>query len=222
MVNNKFVYEDALKGEGKNYVFKYMNAEKYINRPLGSLIVRAVYKTRITPNHLTYSAFLISIPGMVFIALGGYLNVIIGGILIYLSVVIDVADGMLARSRGSGSIFGKYLDLFLDRISDFLILLALVINRFRMTGNKDWLIFGLFVLSLYMLQIILFYIKNLYLGRDTGTSGDARGLVGLVLLVLALFNRVDILLYFSALEVAIVVPYRLINFIYLGMKKERP
>ncbi|MCK4888617.1 MAG: CDP-alcohol phosphatidyltransferase family protein, partial [Candidatus Aminicenantes bacterium] len=147
---------------------------------------------------------------------------IIGGVLIYLSVVIDVADGMLARSRGSGSIFGKYLDLFLDRVSDFLILLALTINRFRMTGNKDWLIFGLFVLSLYMLQVILFYIKNLYLGRDTGTSGDARGLVGLVLLVLALFNRIDILLYFSALEVAIVVPYRLINFIYLGMKKERP
>ncbi|MCK4890664.1 MAG: CDP-alcohol phosphatidyltransferase family protein [Candidatus Aminicenantes bacterium] len=219
MSNNKFVYKDSLKGKGKNYVFKYMNAEKYINRPLGSLIVRAVYKTRITPNHLTYSAFLISIPGIVFIALGGYLNVIIGGVLIYLSVVIDVADGMLARSRGSGSIFGKYLDLFLDRVSDFLILLALTINKFRMTGNKDWLIFGLFVLSLYMLQIILFYIKNLYLGRDTGTSGDARGLVGLVILVLALFNRIDILLYFSALEVAIVVPYRIIDFIYLGMKK---
>ncbi len=220
MANNKFVYEDSLKSEGKNYVFKYMNAEKYINRPLGSLIVRAVYKTRITPNQLTYSAFLVSIPGIVLIALGGYLNVVLGGLLIYLSVVIDVADGMLARSRGSGSIFGKYLDLFLDRVSDFLILLALTINKFRMTGNKDWLIFGLFVLSMYMLQIILFYIKNLYLERDTGTSGDARGLVGLVVLVLALFNRIDILLYFSAIEVAIVVPFRIVNFIYLGRKKK--
>ncbi len=219
MTNRKFIYKDALKNEEKNYIFKYLNAEKYINRPLASLLVRAVYNTRITPNQLTYSSFLISLPGIILIALGGYTNVVVGGILVYLSFVIDAADGMLARSRGSGTEFGKYLDLFLDRVSDFLIIFAVTINKFRMTDKKEWLIFGLFVLSMYMFQIILFYIKNLYLGRNTGISGDARSLAGLVIFIFALFNRIDLLLFIAAIEVVIVVPYRIINFIYLGTKK---
>ncbi len=220
MENNKFVYENSLKNQKKKYIFKYLNAEKYINRPLASLIVRSVYKTNITPNQLTYSAFLISLPGILLIAIGGYANIVVGGILVYLSFVIDAADGMLARSKGCGTEYGKYLDLFLDRVSDFLILLGVIINKFRMTDNKDWLIFGLFILSMYMLQIILFYVKNLYLKRESGISGDARGLIGLVILVFALLNRIDLLLYLGAVEVAIVIPYRIINFIVLGIKNK--
>ena len=221
MPDSKFVYKNALKGGGKHYVFNYLDVERYINRPLASLIVRSVFNTRITPNQLTVSAFLVSLPGIVLIGIGGYANVITGGLLVYLSFVIDAADGMLARSKGSGSTYGQYLDLFLDRVSDFLILLAVTLHQFRVTGSKDWLIFGLAVSVLYMLQIILFYIKNLYLGRETGISGDARGLIGFLILAFALFNRMDLLLYLGAVETAIVVPYRIINFIYLGRRTDR-
>jgi len=219
MGENRFVFQDALKKGNAHYVFKYMDAERYINRPLAGLIIKALYNTRVTPNQLTLTAFLISLPGIVLIALGGHLNAALGGILVYLSCVIDAADGMLARSRGNSSEYGKYLDLFLDRVSDFLICMAVAIHLLRVTGNKGWLTLGSIVMSLYMLQIVLFYIKNLYLKRDTGRSGDARGLIGFLLLIFALFNRLDLFLLFSTVEVAVVVPYRIIDFLLLGKKK---
>ncbi len=219
MTSGKFEYKNSLKKSDKSYVLKYLNAEKYISRPIASLIVRMVFNTRVSPNFLTYSSFIISLPGIILIALGGYRNVVIGAFLILISFIVDAADGMLARSRGSGTEYGKYLDLFLDRVSDFLIFSSVTLYKFGITGNKDWLIFGLFILSMYMFQIVLFYIKNLYLKRDTGISGDARGLLAYVILLLALLNRIDFLLYIVAAEVAIVIPYRIINFIFLGFKK---
>lgn len=220
MEKKSFEYKNSLKKDTRKYVFKYINVEKYISRPIASIIVKMVYNTKITPNHLTYLSFLISIPGIILIALGNHLNVAIGGILIYISFLIDAADGMLARSRNCGTEFGKYLDLFLDRISDFLILLSIIIYKYRMTDNKDWLIFGLFVLSLYMLQIILFYIKNMYLNRESGGSSEARGLIGFVILVLALANKIEFMLYIGAVESVIVVIYRIIDFNYLGIKNK--
>jgi len=54
---------------------------RYLNRPLSIRITRLLLKTKITPNHVSIFAFILSIRGVVFFFLGGYFNLIIGAIM---------------------------------------------------------------------------------------------------------------------------------------------
>lgn len=208
-----FEYTKSLKKNNPGYIFNFINVEKYLNRPLASLLVKAVFKTKVTPNQLTFLSFFVGLLAVYLISLGTYTKGIIGGILIYLSFVIDGADGMLARSRNSGTPFGKYLDLFLDRILDFFILLGVTAGIFRQSGNMKILLLGIFSLALYMLQVNLFYISNLYKKKDTGESGEARALIGFLIMIAAFTDKLIYVLYFAAIEVALNLIYRIINFL---------
>jgi len=215
-MKNKFNYEKSLKKNSPGYIFRFINVEKFLNRPLASLIVKAVYNTRITPNHLTYFSFFVGIIAVFLISRGSYLNEAVGGVLIYISFIIDGADGMLARSRKSGTPFGKYLDLFLDRILDYLILLGITANLYKKSGDIRIALLGLIALSLYMLQVNLFYISNLYKGKETGESGEARALIGFLIMIAALLKGLIVVLYFAATEVVLNLIYRIFNFLRSG------
>ena len=47
-----FNYQKSLKNRNISRIDKFITIEKYINRPMASLVVRAVINTRITPNGL--------------------------------------------------------------------------------------------------------------------------------------------------------------------------
>jgi hypothetical protein len=48
-VDNGFKYRESLKKPDGTFLNKTIKVERYLNRPLASLIVRLVYHTRITP-----------------------------------------------------------------------------------------------------------------------------------------------------------------------------
>ena len=128
----QFDYQRSLKNV-KSYPFlhKYIPVDRLIVRPQAALIVRAVFKTGITPNHLTFiSFFLALIAGFVY-AVGKPAWVVAGGCLAMLSDVFDAADGMLARAQGWTSRYRTSLDLFLDRIADFIVLRGVSFGIYR-------------------------------------------------------------------------------------------
>jgi phosphatidylglycerophosphate synthase len=57
--------------------------------------------------------------------------------------VLDCADGMLARWRGTASPEGHLLDFLMDELKAFLILAAVAVRLFRQHGDPRLLLVGL-------------------------------------------------------------------------------
>ncbi len=78
----------------------------------------------VTPNMLTYGALLLALAAGVAVALGHF---IAAAVILLLSGLCDVLDGMVARATGLTTKFGALLDSTVDRFSDALPLLGLVV-----------------------------------------------------------------------------------------------
>ena len=96
----------------------------YVERPVAG----ALAKMGISPNMVTFaglvgagiSAWLIS-EGMLWI----------GGVVMLFAGILDLFDGALARSTGQDSLFGALLDSVVDRVSEIVVLLGLLIYYAR-------------------------------------------------------------------------------------------
>lgn len=93
----------------------------YLERPVAG----ALAKMGVSPNMVTFaglvgagiSAWLISV-GMLWI----------GGVVMLFAGVLDLFDGALARSTGQDSPFGALLDSVVDRVSEIVVLLGLLLH----------------------------------------------------------------------------------------------
>lgn len=218
---DQFDYRKSMKkNPDNNFLNKIIKVERYINRPLASLIVRVVFNTRVTPNGLTYFSFLLGITGAFFFSRGEYLYFVLGGAFAQLASIVDCADGMLARAKDMCSDFGSHLDLLLDRISDFFIMVGISAGCYFFFKDINLLLLGLIAAGLYQLQIHLYYLTNSYLQvKEKGQTGEARALLFMLLLIFSIANRLDIFLYGLLAQTVIVNVVRLIYFITLGKKK---
>ena len=96
----------------------------YVERPVAG----ALAKMGVSPNMVTFaglvgagiSAWLIS-EGMLWI----------GGVVMLFAGILDLFDGALARSTGQDSAFGALLDSVVDRVSEIVVLLGLLIHYAR-------------------------------------------------------------------------------------------
>jgi len=115
---------------------------RYLNRPLSIPLTRLFLNTNITPNHISISAFLLGVSGAVFFFLGGYINLIIGGILAQISSVIDGCDGEIARLKFKASEFGGWFDAVLDRYGDAFLLFGLTYHVYLTDSRFLYIIIG--------------------------------------------------------------------------------
>jgi CDP-diacylglycerol--glycerol-3-phosphate 3-phosphatidyltransferase len=87
-----------------------------------SPIIDIFHKLKISPNLLTIS-------GIIFTAVGSYFlyreEFFLAGVFILFGNLCDALDGTLARKYNQSSTFGAFLDSVVDRISDFLPLIAI-------------------------------------------------------------------------------------------------
>ncbi len=94
--------------------------ELLITRPIIPLLA----KSKLTPDILTWIGLLLSVVTAWFIATG---NLFLGGFLVLFSGLFDMLDGSLARYTGKSTKFGAFLDSTVDRISEALLFLGLLI-----------------------------------------------------------------------------------------------
>ncbi len=103
-------------------------------------------RTGVSANTLTWLGLGLSI-GVAYFLAQGYLKV--GGVLIILVGILDGLDGALARFKGRASRFGAFLDSTLDRFSEAVIYLGLLIfYTQRHVGQETLLIYATIVGSL--------------------------------------------------------------------------
>lgn len=115
---------------------------RYLNRPLSIRLSRLLLNTIIAPNHISILAFIIGVLGAGFFFLGGYINLIIGGILAQIASVIDGCDGEIARLKFKVSEFGGWFDAVLDRYGDALLLFGLTYHVYLTDGRFLYIIIG--------------------------------------------------------------------------------
>lgn len=203
---------------------RFLVVNRYINRPAAGLIVRLLKKTKVTPNQVTVVSFLIGAAGAGFLLAGKLWGFLWGGILVQLSSIADCADGMLARAKGISSLYGAYLDIFLDRINECLFLTAGVIGWFLYTGRIKTLILGLVTIILYFMQIILYYIIKRYQGHNMeGETNEARALLLLAVFVFGAWGRLDLGIYVLMTVTVVLNIILVIRFARIPQKKgEKP
>lgn len=80
------------------------------------------------PNYFTLFGFLATLVASLFIFNGFWL---LAGLAIILSGLFDLFDGVIARKLGRVTAFGSFLDSVLDRYSDLLLLISLLIHYLR-------------------------------------------------------------------------------------------
>jgi CDP-diacylglycerol--glycerol-3-phosphate 3-phosphatidyltransferase len=80
--------------------------------PIGAFLNR----TGLTPNAITLLGLAGTTVGAYLLATG---NMTIGGIVIFLFVIVDAFDGTMARLRGEPSDFGAFVDSVSDRYAEF-------------------------------------------------------------------------------------------------------
>ncbi|MFC1998487.1 CDP-alcohol phosphatidyltransferase family protein [Chloroflexota bacterium] len=87
-------------------------------------IARFLVKTKVTPNILTVTGFLLNFVVAILI---GYDILLAAGLVLLFSGLFDMLDGALARALGKTSKAGAILDSVLDRFSEGAVLIGLVV-----------------------------------------------------------------------------------------------
>lgn len=95
---------------------------------LGDPVARALLRAHVRPNHLTLVGLGVSILAACAFAQGSLRT---GAALLTLAGLFDFFDGSLARLANSVSAFGAFLDSVVDRYSDLVVLLGVVLYYHR-------------------------------------------------------------------------------------------
>ena len=115
---------------------------RYLNRPVSSRISKYFLKINITPNQISFFSFSLSMIGALFFFFGGYVNLLIGGVLAQVSSIVDGCDGEIARLKFQASNFGGWYDAVLDRYADAFLLFGLTYYTYILGGNLIYIFIG--------------------------------------------------------------------------------
>jgi len=192
---------------------------RYINRKISDPIGRRLAKTKLTPNQMTWVAFVLAVLSFVSFFLG---RNILGGLLAQSCSIADGIDGTLARIKGMTSSFGGFLDSVLDRYADILLMLGLTLwSLSHEIYPRIWLvgllaISGTICVSYTRARIDSAYRHLFDKGLKSAASRDIR-------LFLVMLGGITGQGYFFLIAIAtltnVVVFYRLIYiYRYLGRK----
>ncbi|MEV4642598.1 CDP-alcohol phosphatidyltransferase family protein [Actinoplanes sp. NPDC049548] len=130
--------------------------------PLASRLVWLVAPLKwVTPNLLTMGAFLLGVLSAVCFAQGDYKWLVAGAIGFHFSFVLDCMDGKIARLKGTGSVFGSWLDYVFDRLRVVTCAVALMGGQYAQTHNVHYL---------WMAGVVIFldgfrYLNALQMGK---------------------------------------------------------
>lgn len=122
----------------------------WVHRPLAYIFARAVMPLGISADAVTGLSIIAGISAGVCIARDFPWHLQIGGLLLFLSAVLDCADGQIARMRGTSSAFGRMLDGCADLITMCAAAPAIVWELWRTNGtpsHKGLIVVGLAVVT---------------------------------------------------------------------------
>lgn len=115
----------------------------YWHRPLAGLLVQVIQSWPVTPNQVTFASGFVSLLAGAAMGLGGYRGTwwsCVGAALLLFSIVLDCADGQLARIKGISSAVGRILDGTMDAVAPLAVFHGMAFYLLGTTDIDAWTI----------------------------------------------------------------------------------
>jgi phosphatidylglycerophosphate synthase len=143
-------------------------------RPLAFLLVKVLALGRITPNQVTLAALVPGLASAWCFWQGTPAGYLAGAILLFVTNVLDCADGMLARVRGTSSLTGYILDGLVDYIIQVTLIVSLLHGLAVQLGDPrfSWLVGVPAGLSFAWWSAMVDRLRNEWLERVHGHRRD--------------------------------------------------
>ncbi|MFC1915161.1 CDP-alcohol phosphatidyltransferase family protein [Chloroflexota bacterium] len=171
-------------------------AAYYVTKP----VVQLLAKTPITPNAITWFGFLLSIGAAVLIVTE---NLLAAGFIVLVAGLFDMLDGALARHTNKATRFGAVLDSTLDRITESIFLLGVLILYIREQSSVGILLVCIALPSSLLVSYIRARAEAIGLNCEVGlfTRGERVIVLALGLLLsqidYALISALGVIVLFS-------------------------
>ena len=164
------------------------------------------------PNFFTLLGFFATLTASLLIFKGAWL---LAGLAIILSGLFDLFDGVAARKLGKATALGSFLDSVLDRYSDLLLLLAILIYYLK-TGESDIVVLTSFVtIGTALIPYVRAKAETLQVPCSIGLMERAERII--LLSAGAIFQRMEPILW----VLAILTHFTVLQRIYYVWKKLR-
>jgi hypothetical protein len=136
-----------------------------IYRPISFLFVKLIYPTNLTPNQISIISMIFGLAVFFLLYPGIYLYIALGGLAIFISNVLDCADGQLARLKKNGTKVGRIIDGFIDYITGAAIFFGIGAALYHINGNPwmSWVLAAVGGFSRIMQNMFFDYYRNMYL-----------------------------------------------------------
>ncbi|GAC1449340.1 MAG: hypothetical protein PVSMB4_07390 [Ktedonobacterales bacterium] len=121
-------------------------------RHVAEMVVRPLAAVGLTPNVATFLGLLLNAVTAAVLAFG---HLRLGGGLVLFAGIFDMFDGALARVRDQKTTFGAFFDSTLDRYSEGLVLLGILLYAVALppTTTRTWVVALTYVTALSSLMV---------------------------------------------------------------------
>jgi len=126
-------------------------------KPIINLLARTLSKIGLSANGATFTMLTCSF--ISFLMLVFFSNYVFFSIFVFLTGIFDGIDGAIARLRNKTSRFGGIFDSTMDRLSEFFIFLALLINRWD-ENLWNFIDMKLIITLSYLTSIMISYSRS--------------------------------------------------------------
>jgi hypothetical protein len=135
----------AAAGDELTRRLTYQPLGKYWAFPLARWLADRLAPTSIRPNALTLGSGALMLSAAALVAAGPERLPwrFASALALAVALVLDTADGRLARLQGTGSAFGRWLDQVLDELADVALHAAIAWAAFCRGSNATWLVAGI-------------------------------------------------------------------------------
>ena len=178
---------------------------RYLSWPIDRLAA-LLAPTGIPPNVITWCALVANLWAGVLFAKGRFAAA--GGMMM-LAGLCDLLDGPVARRQNRVSLFGGFLDSILDRYADLILFLGLLVYFAQVNRFRYAVLAGASMAGAVMVSYAKARAESLVRTQEIGFWERPERLV--LLIVGALANRIEIVLWILAIGPNIAVIHRIIH-----------
>jgi len=183
-----------------------------ITRAIGSgsnviirMIVRGLALSKIHPNALTFVGLLINVVAAWYLSQGQFL---IAGFVIIGAGIFDMVDGRVARETNQVTSFGGFFDSVLDRYSDLILLMGLLVYYGKIDRSSYVVLTAVVMTASVMISYARSRAENIIPTCKVGFMERPERIV--LLIIGALFDRMAPVLWVLAVLGNLTVIHRMI------------
>ena len=199
---------DRVVSEKQYSVARLSKAREAVAYYLTEPVVRLLARTFITPSIITWFGFFLAVGAAVLVTLG---HLFAAGFLVLIAGFFDMLDGAMARRTNRTTRFGAVLDSTLDRLSEAILLLGIIVLYVRGGFIVGILLAGVALPSSLLVSYIRARAESLGLECEVGLFTRAERTI--VLALGLLLSQIDYA--FLVIALAIIVAF---SFFTIGQR----